>query len=178
VRDHLGIPLSVKLSPYYSAFANFAGRAVDAGAAGLVLFNRFYQPDLDLETLEVSPRVKLSRSWELRLPLRWIGLLRPQLPDVSLAATSGVAEGDDAVKALLVGADVVMMTSAILRHGPHHVAVVEAELARWMEEREYQSVRQLRGSASQATADDPAALERANHHKTLHSWVAPPELTH
>ena len=109
----------MKLSPYYSAMASFAARVIAAGAAGLVLFNRFYQPDLDLETMDVVPRVELSRTWELRLPLRWIAILRPQLgPGPSLAATSGVHTGSDVVKALAVGADVAMMTSAILRFGP------------------------------------------------------------
>ena len=124
VRAAITIPLAVKLSPFYSAFANFAAAAVGAGADGLVLFNRFYQPDLDLETLEVVPRLELSQPWEMRLPVRWIAILRPQLgPDVSLAATSGAHSGADVVKGLLVGADVVMMTSALLRHGPEHVAV-------------------------------------------------------
>ena len=123
VRAAVAIPLAVKLSPYYSAFAHFAAAATDAGADGLVLFNRFYQPDLDLETLEVVPRLELSQPWEMRLPVRWIAILRPQLgPGVSLAATSGVQAGTDVVKGLMVGADVVMMTSALLRHGPEHVA--------------------------------------------------------
>ena len=178
VRAAVAIPLAVKLSPYYSAFANFAAAVVDAGADGLVLFNRFYQPDLDLETLDVVPRLELSQPWELRLPVRWIAILRPQLGSgVSLAATSGVHTGTDVVKGLMVGADVAMMTSALLRHGPEHVATVEAELRAWMTEHEYESVDQLRGSASEATVDDPAAFERANYMATLRSWVAPRELT-
>ena len=133
VRANLDVPLAVKLSPYYSAMANFAGRAVVAGADGLVLFNRFYQPDLDLEELEVVPRVELSRPWELRLPLRWIAILRPQLgPTVGLAATSGVWSGTDVVKALMVGADVAMTTSSVLHSGPKHLAVIEEELLAWM----------------------------------------------
>jgi dihydroorotate dehydrogenase (fumarate) len=137
-----------------------------------VLFNRFYQPDLDLESLEVVPRLELSHAWELRLPVRWIGILRPQLgPGVSLAATSGAQAGTDVVKALMVGADVVMMTSALLRHGPGHAAVVESELRDWMTEHEYESVEQLRGSASQATVEDPSAFERANYMQTIRSWV-------
>lgn len=177
VRAAIGIPLAVKLSPYYSAFANFAGRVVEAGADGLVLFNRFYQPDLDLEELEVVHHVELSRPWELRLPLRWIAIVRPQLgPAVSLAATSGIASGTDALKLLMVGADVAMMTSALLRDGPEHVAAVEAELRAWMTEHEYESVAQLRGSAGQATVADPSAFERANYMKTLHSWSTPSDL--
>ena len=175
VRGSVSIPLAVKLSPFYTAFAGFAARAVAAGADGLVLFNRFYQPDLDLDTLDVVARVDLSRPSELRLPMRWIAILRPQLPaGVSLAATSGVHSGTDVLKALMVGADVAMMTSAILRHGPRHVRTVEEELRVWMVEREYESVSQLRGSANHATAGDPAAFERANYFQTLHSWSTSP----
>jgi dihydroorotate dehydrogenase (fumarate) len=174
VRAAVTIPLAVKLSPFYSALAHFAAAAVAAGANGLVLFNRFYGPDLDLDSLEVVPRLDLSQAWELRLPVRWIGILRPQLgTGVSLAATSGVQTGTDAIKALMVGADVVMMTSALLRHGPAHVATVEAELRTWLTDHEYESVEQLRGSASQATVENPSAFERANYMQTLRSWVAP-----
>jgi dihydroorotate dehydrogenase (fumarate) len=178
VRASITIPLAIKLSPYYSALAHFAGQAIGRGADGLVLFNRFYQPDLDLETLEVVNRVELSHAADLRLPLRWIAILRPQLgPRVSLAASSGVHSGTDVVKELIVGADVAMMTSALLRHGPGHVRVVEAELRAWMAEHEYESVAQLRGSANQATVEDPSAFERANYMQTLHSWTTPPALT-
>jgi dihydroorotate dehydrogenase (fumarate) len=173
VRDAIGIPLAVKLSPYYSAMANFAARVVASGADGLVLFNRFYQPDLDLESLDVVARLELSQPWEVRLPMRWIAILRPQLgASVSIAATSGVRGGTDVVKALMVGADVAMMTSAALRNGPSHFAAVEADLRTWMVRHEYTSVDQLRGSASQATSEDPSAFERANYMKTLHSWAA------
>jgi dihydroorotate dehydrogenase (fumarate) len=178
VRAAIGIPLAVKLSPFYSAFATFAAEAVRGGADGLVLFNRFYQPDLDLETMEVVPRLDLSRPWEMRLPVRWIAILRPQLgPAVSLAASSGAHTGRDVLKGLLVGADVVMMTSALLVHGPEHVALVESELRTWMTDHEYESTDQLRGSASQATAGNPAAFERANYLQTIRSWVAPAALT-
>ena len=171
VRSSVTIPLAVKLSPYYSAFANFAGQTVGCGVNGLVLFNRFYQPDLDLETLGVVNSLALSQPSELRLPLRWIAILRPQLgAKVSLAASSGVYSGTDVAKELLVGADVVMMTSALLRKGPGHVKTVEAELRAWMEQGEYESVAQLRGSASAATAANPSAFERANYMQTLHSW--------
>lgn len=174
VRAALTVPLAVKLSPYYTAMADFAHRTVAAGASGLVLFNRFYQPDLDLDTLDVVPRVELSRPSELRLPLRWIAILRPQLgPGASLAATSGIHSGADVAKALLVGADVAMTTSALLRHGPAHVAAIEAQLRAWMADHDYVSVTQMRGSASHTTADDPSAFERANYMKTLHSWSAP-----
>jgi dihydroorotate dehydrogenase (fumarate) len=164
------VPVAVKLGPQFTALANFVGRVVDAGASGLVLFNRFYQPDLDLETLDLQSRVDLSDSRDLRLPLRWIGLLRPQLKQTYLALTSGVHTSDDAAKALLAGADVVMMTSALLRNGPEHLSWVEAGLTRWMVEREYSSVSQLRGSVSRHGARDPSAYERANYVKVLASY--------
>jgi dihydroorotate dehydrogenase (fumarate) len=178
VRTAVTIPLAIKLSPYYSSFANFAASVVGAGADGLVLFNRFYQPDLDLDSLDVVPALELSHAWELRLPVRWIALLRPRLGSaVSLAATSGVHSGTDAVKALMVGADTVMMTSALLRHGPEHVTTVETGLRAWLIEHEYESVDQLRGSASAATVADPGAFERANYMATIRSWTTPRELT-
>ncbi len=173
VRASLAIPLAVKFSPYYSAFAHFAAQAATR-TDGLVLFNRFYQPDLDLDSLEVVARVELSRAGEFRLPLRWIAILRPQLgPGISIAATSGAQTASDVIKGLMVGADVVMMTSALLRHGPMHAAAVLADLRAWLEEREFGSVDELRGSASAATSGDPAVFERANYLDTLHSWVAP-----
>jgi len=170
VRAAIDVPLAVKLSPFFSSTANFLRRVVEAGADGLVLFNRFYQPDIDLETLDVLPRVSLSDPHELRLPLRWLAILRPLLPDTSLAATTGVHSGRDAVKALLVGADVAMTTSALLRHGPAHLGRMEAELARWLDEREYTSVDQLRGSVSHRGAADPTGFERANYLRTLASY--------
>ncbi len=178
VRAAVTIPLAVKLSPFYSSVAHFASRAVEAGADGLVLFNRFYQPDLDLDTLDVVNRVELSQPWGLRLPLRWIAILRPQLgPGVALAATSGIHSGMDALKALMVGADVAMMTSALLRNGPEHIRVVEGELREWMADHEYDSVTQLRENASQAAIADPSAFERANYRRALHSWSMPSDLT-
>jgi len=174
VSSAVSIPLAVKLGPAYSALANFAGRAVVAGANGLVLFNRFYQPDLDLDTFDVVNKVGLSHPAELRMPLRWIAILRPQLGvGVGLAATSGVHSGSDAIKSLLVGADIVMMASAVLRNGPEHVRTVENELVAWMTEREYESVNQMRGSASAATVENPTAFERANYMATLHAWSSP-----
>jgi dihydroorotate dehydrogenase (fumarate) len=170
VRGAVDIPLAVKLSPYLSSTAHFARRVVEAGADGLVLFNRFYQPDIDLDTLDVLPRVELSDPRELRLPLRWLAILRPQLHATSLAATTGVHSGRDAAKALLVGADVVMMTSALLRHGPAYLAQVESELTEWLTEHEYTSVGQLRGSVSYRAATDPTGFERANYLRTLASY--------
>lgn len=165
--------LQVKLSPYYSALAHFADRLVDAGADGLVLFNRFYQPDIDIDSRQVLPRVELSTPSELRLPLRWLAILQPVVgPRASLAATTGIHSGADVAKALLVGADVTMMTSALLRHGPEHIVTVEAELRSWMAEQGYDSVTQLRGSVSYAAVADPSTFERANYVRTLHSWVS------
>ncbi len=177
VRAAVTVPLAVKLSPYYTALANFAGRAVAAGADGLVLFNRFYQPDLDLENLDVVNKVALSSPTELRLPMRWIAILRPQLGNgVGLAATSGVHTGTDAAKALLVGADIAMTASAVLQHGVRRVQTIIEGLSGWMAEHEYESVAQLRGSATAASVEDPTAFERANYMATLHSWSTPADL--
>lgn len=178
VRAAVPVPLAVKLSPFYTALANFAARVVEAGANGLVLFNRFYQPDIDLDELAVVPRVSLSHPSELRLPMRWTAILRPQLgPGVGIAATSGIHSGADAVKAIMVGADVVALASALLRDGAGRVADIEAELRAWLVENEYASITQLRASASQGKVDDPAAFERAQYIRTLHSWATPPSLT-
>lgn len=173
VRSQISIPLAVKLSPFYTSLPNFARRLAEAGANGLVLFNRFYQPDYDLEELEVVPNLVLSNSHELRLPLRWIALLRDQVP-LSLGATSGVHTWQDAAKVLLAGADVAMMASALLHHGPGRVTEVLDGLRAWMVEREYTSVRQLVGSASFHTGPDPVAFERANYVSTLASWSSRP----
>lgn len=170
VRAAVRIPLAVKLGPFYTALAHTARRLVDAGANGLVLFNRFYQPDLDLETLEVTPRLHLSTPDELRLPLRWIAILRGQT-SASLAATSGVHSAEDALRALLAGADAVMMASVLLVHGPLHLGEMERGMVRWMEERAYASVRQLRGSMSQAAVPHPDRFERANYLETLRSFA-------
>ncbi len=172
VRSTVGIPVAVKLSPFYTAFANVATRLAAAGADGLVLFNRFYQPDLDIHSREVVPRVDLSVSTELRLPLRWIAILRGRVGAASLAATTGVHTAVDVAKVLLAGADVAMLASALLRNGPGHLALIEAELEEWMAEEDYTSVAQLQGSASQQSVFDPSAFERANYLKTLTSYRA------
>jgi dihydroorotate dehydrogenase (fumarate) len=178
VASSVSLPLAVKLSPYYSSMANFGPAVVEAGAAGLVLFNRFYQPDLDVDTREVVVKLELSHPWEIRLPLRWIAILRPLLGrDASIALTSGVHDGRDVAKALLAGADVAMTTSALLRNGPEHLAVMHSELEAWLEANDYGSVDELRGSVSYASSEDPGAFERSNYMKTLHSWTAPPNLT-
>jgi dihydroorotate dehydrogenase (fumarate) len=172
VRRAIGIPLAVKLSPYFSSLANLAGQLAEAGADGLVLFNRFYQPDLDLETLEVTPSLELSTSTELRLPLRWIAILHRRF-GISLAASTGVHTAEDVVKVLLAGADVAMMTSALLRHGPDHLRRVEVGLRDWMDRHGYERIDQLRGQASQRSVPDPATFERANYIKTLASHPTP-----
>jgi dihydroorotate dehydrogenase (fumarate) len=168
VRQAIGIPLAVKLSPYFSSLANLAGQLAEAGANGLVLFNRFYQPDLDIEAMEVRPALELSSSVELRLPLRWIAILHRRF-GVSLAASTGVHTATDVLKVLLAGADVAMMTSALLRNGPDHLRSVEVEVRDWMDGHGFETVGQLRGQLSQRSVPDPAAFERANYIKTLAS---------
>jgi dihydroorotate dehydrogenase (fumarate) len=172
VRQAIGIPLAVKLSPYFSSLANLAGQLVEAGAGGLVLFNRFYQPDLDIEALEVVPSLELSSSTELRLPLRWIAILHRRF-GVSLAASTGVHTAEDLAKVLLAGADVAMMTSALLRNGPDHLRSLEVGLRDWMDGHRYGTVDQFRGRLSQRSVPDPAAFERANYIKTLASRKLP-----
>jgi dihydroorotate dehydrogenase (fumarate) len=171
MRDQLGIPLAVKLSPFFSAMGNMAMQVVDAGADGLVLFNRFYQPDIDLETLEVASTLNLSDPAELRLPLRWIGILYGQLA-ASLAASSGIHSGLDAVKALLAGADVAMTTSALLRYGPEHLSAMETELRQWLVNHGHESVAAIRGAASRRAARDSDAYERANYIRALTTITA------
>jgi len=166
VRESIDIPLAVKIGPYFSSVANMARRLVNAGADGLVLFNRFYQPDIDLEELDVTPNVQLSSSVELRLPLRWIAILKGRVK-ASLAATTGVHTGEDVLKLLMAGADVTMMASALLENGPGHIGLVRDEMERWLDEHEYESVEQAKGSLSQAGAPDPAAFERSNYMESL-----------
>lgn len=162
VRAATRLPLAVKIGPYFSSVANMAARFARARADGLVLFNRFYQPDVDLETLDVAPTLRLSGPEAQRLPLTWIGLLRGRVP-LSLAASGGVAGPEDALKMLLVGADVAMMASELLRRGPARLAEVLDGMRRWMAEREYESVEQLKGSLCQRLGPDPASFERANY---------------
>jgi dihydroorotate dehydrogenase (fumarate) len=169
VRESTSVPVAVKVGPYFSAFAHFARQLVAAGAQGLVLFNRFYQPDIDLMDLGVEPRLVLSTSDELRLPLRWIAILRGRIA-ASLATTTGVHTSADVLKALLAGSDITMMASALLRNGPDHIRVVEEEIVAWMIEREYTSVEQLKGSVSQLATGEPEAFERANYMKALTSY--------
>jgi len=165
------IPVAVKLSPFFSSFANMARRLEEAGADGLVLFNRFYQPDIDLEALEVKTNVLLSTPQALRLPLTWIGLLYGRI-HVSLAATSGVHTAEDALKLLMVGADVTMMASVLLQRGIEHLREIETDMRRWLEEHEYESVAQLKGSMSQINSDNPSAFERAQYMRAISSYPA------
>ncbi len=163
------IPVAMKLSPYFSALAHFARRLDIAGADGLVMFNRFYQPDIDVEALEVVPRVILSTPMAMRLPLRWVAILHGRIRG-SLAATSGIHVANDVIKMIMAGADVTMMCSALLKNGPEHLTSVLADIDRWMLDHEYHSVKQMKGSMSQKSVADPAAFERANYMKTLNTY--------
>ena len=166
VRSAIHIPLAVKLSPFFTNFANMAKRLDLAGANGLVLFNRFYQPDIDLESLEVRPNVLLSTPMAMRVPLRWIALLYGKLR-ASLAATSGIHRASDVLKMLMAGADVTMLCSALIRHGPRQVMVIERDLVAWMQEHEYVSVGQLKGSMSQKNCAEPSSFERAQYMRAI-----------
>jgi dihydroorotate dehydrogenase (fumarate) len=170
VKANVTIPVAVKLSPFFSNFANMAKRLDQAGANGLVLFNRFYQPDIELETLEVKPNILLSTPMAMRLPLRWIALLHGRL-NASLAATSGIHRASDALKMLLAGADVTMLCSTLLRHGIPQIAAIERDLIAWLTEHEYESVSQLKGSLSQKNCPEPAAFERAQYMKALTGYT-------
>jgi dihydroorotate dehydrogenase (fumarate) len=169
VKSAVKIPIALKLSPYFSNMANMAKRLDKAGADALVLFNRFYQPDIDLENLEVKPSVLLSTPHALRLPLTWIALLYGRVT-ANLAATSGIHKGEDAIKLLMAGASVAMLCSTLLRSGIKQIRVIEEEMSKWMEEHEYESVKQMQGSMSQINCADPSAFERAQYIKTLQSY--------
>ncbi len=170
VRAEVQIPLAVKIGPFFTALAHTAARLVVAGANGLVLFNRFLQPDIDLETMAVVDRMVLSTREELRLPLRWVAILHGRVP-ASLALTTGVHEGEDVVKALLAGADAVMSAAALIQHGPGKIAEMLAEVERWLAEHEYDSVEQLKGSMSQQSCPDPAAFERAHYMRVISGFT-------
>lgn len=174
VRAVVTIPIAIKLGSQFTALANFATRLVDQGANGLVLFNRFYQPDFDLESLDVLPTLDLSQSTELRLRLQWIAMLHGRV-NADLAVTGGVHTGLDALKALMAGANVAMTTSALLHNGIGHLGVVLQEMRNWLEEKEYNSIAQLRGSMSYKSVEQPAAFERANYMKVLRSYKPIPQ---
>jgi dihydroorotate dehydrogenase (fumarate) len=166
VKSAVTIPVAVKLSPFFTNFANMAKRLDDAGANSLVLFNRFYQPDIDLESLEVKPNILLSTPMAMRVPLRWIALLYGKLR-ANLAATSGIHRASDVLKMLMAGADVTLLCSTLIRHGVRQIGVIERDLVAWMEEHEYESVAQLKGSLSQKNCADPSAFERAQYMKAI-----------
>jgi dihydroorotate dehydrogenase (fumarate) len=170
VRASIKIPVAVKLGPYFSALASMARRLDQAGANALVLFNRFYQPDFDLEKLAVTPNLVLSRSDELRLRLTWVGILYGHVK-ADMAITGGVHTAEDAIKSMMAGARVAMMTSALLRNGVKHLGTVLEGMKAWMEQHEYASIRQMQGSMSQKAVAEPAAFVRANYMKVLSSYV-------
>jgi dihydroorotate dehydrogenase (fumarate) len=166
VKAQVKIPVAVKVSPFFTSFAHFARRLEQHGADGLVLFNRFYQPDIDLASLTISPTIVLSTPLESRLPMRWIAILHGRLR-ASLAATTGIHRGADALKMLLAGADVTMLCSVLLRRGIGHIAEIEREMREWMEAHEDESVEQLKGTLSQRNCPDSAAFERAQYMRAL-----------
>jgi dihydroorotate dehydrogenase (fumarate) len=171
VAGQVKIPVAVKVAPYFSAMANMASRLARAGASGLVLFNRFLQPDIELEELQVAPHLVLSTSDELRLALRWIAILRGRV-STSFAATGGAHTPDDVLKLLLAGADCVMIASSLLKKGPAHVGALVRGVEAWLTERGYDSVEQMKGSLSQQACPDPDAFERANYMKALKSYTS------
>ena len=168
VKTAVHIPVAIKLSPFFSNFANMAKRVDAAGADGMVLFNRFYQPDIDLETLELAPHVLLSTPQAMRLPLTWLGILHGRVK-ASLAATSGIHGAEDVIKLLMVGADVTMLCSTLLRNGINHLRSIEQGVRQWMESHEYDSVAQMKGSMSQLHCADPSAFERAQYMRAVKS---------
>lgn len=169
VRQEVNIPIAVKLSPFYTALPNFARRLTEAGADGLVLFNRFYQPDYDLEELEVVPNLVLSSSDEMRLPLRWIAILHGRV-QADFALTGGVHDAEDLLKAMMAGAKVVTVASELLRNGISRVPKILTDVEAWMEQFEYVSIVQMQGSMSQIAVGDPNAFERANYMQVLSSY--------
>lgn len=171
VRQSVTLPLAVKIGPNFTSLPNFAQHLVAAGADGLVLFNRYVEADIDLDTLQMKPDLVLSNRHEARVPLRWIAILRDQLMKSSLAATSGVHRMQGALKLLLVGADVTMMASVLLMKGPTVVTTILEEMHAWLEENEYESVEQMKGSMSYGNCPDPSALERANYMKALSNFT-------
>lgn len=169
VKSHVTIPVAVKIAPYFSNMAHMAKRLDEAGADALVLFNRFYQPDIDLENLEVAPNLLLSTSYDIRLPLRWIAILYGKIK-ASLAATSGIHHANDVLKMLMAGADAAMLCSVLLKEGIEYAKTILAEMEEWMKLQEYESVRQMKGSMSQKSCEDPGAFERANYMRMLQSF--------
>ena len=168
VKNSIKIPVTIKLNPYFSALANMAKKLDNAGADGLVLFNRFYQPDIDLEELKIEPGLQLSTPYELRLPLRWMAILYGQIK-ASMAASSGIHSAGDVLKVVMAGADVAMMVSVLFEKGIDHLGKILKDLEEWMDKHEYESVEQMKGSMSHKSVAEPAAYVRANYMKTLQS---------
>lgn len=173
VKAEVSIPVAVKVSPFFTNFANMARRLDQAGADGLVLFNRFYQPDIDLESLEVRPNILLSTPMAMRLPLRWVAILHGKIR-ASLAATSGIHRAADALKMLMAGADVTMLCSTLMRHGMRQIEAIERGMIAWMQEHEYESVKQLKGSLSQKNCAAPAEFERAQYMRAISHYKPSP----
>jgi dihydroorotate dehydrogenase (fumarate) len=173
VKSALRIPVAVKLSPFFSALPHFARRLEEAGAGGLILFNRFYQPDIDATNLEAAPTLHLSDPSELLLRLRWLAIVSPCVK-IPLAVSGGVHTGLDAIKSIMAGASAVQVVSALLKNGPEHLRTLRIEMERWMEENEYDSIRQMRGSMSLSRCPDPNAFSRANYMRILQSWRVEP----
>ena len=169
VKQNVKIPVAIKLSPYFSSMANMAKKLDEAGADGLVLFNRFYQPDFNLEKLEVEPNLVLSSNWEMRLPLRWIAILYGNIK-ANLAATSGIHSHQDIIKVMMAGADAAMVCSELLVNGVGRITAMLKGMEEWMKENEYSSIQMMKGSMSQKSCAEPAAFERANYMKTLQSY--------
>jgi len=169
LREHISIPVTMKLSPQFSSVANMVLKLERAGAQGVSLFNRFYQPDIDLETLEIKPHLELSSSIESLLRIRWIALIRSRV-ELSIAATGGFHQTEDIVKALLVGADVTHLCSVLLKNGPQYVSLLKQELEDWLEQKEYSSVAQMKGSVSKSCAINPAALDHSNYMHIIKSY--------
>ncbi|MGD8902055.1 MAG: dihydroorotate dehydrogenase-like protein [Anaerolineae bacterium] len=169
VKRHVSIPVAMKLSPYFSAMPNVASLLDAEGADALVLFNRFYQPDIDIEELEVTPNLQLSTPVEMRLPMRWIAILYGHV-DCSMALTSGIHSSEDIIKAIMVGADVANVCSVLLKQGIEHIHPLLQGVTTWMDEHEYESIEQMKGSMSHRSVAEPAALERANYMKVLNSY--------
>jgi len=169
IKKNLKIPVAMKLSPYFSSMPNMAKKLDEAGADALVLFNRFYQPDIDLADLEVVPNLELSSSFEMRLPLRWIAILYGRIK-ANLAASTGIHTHEDVIKMLMAGADITCLCSELLGNGINRISEILKDLEKWMEEREYESVEQMKGSMSQKSVADPAAFERANYMKALNNY--------
>ncbi len=169
VRERVSIPLAVKLSPFFTSLPHFARRISEAGAAALTLFNRFYQPDIDIENLETVSSLQLSESSELRLRLRWMAILRDRIP-IELSCSGGVHDAEDAIKAIMAGADTVQLVSCLLRHGPSHLKGILTDFTKWLDKFEYASIDDARSSMSYRNTPNPEAIERANYLKILQTW--------